>query len=305
MSWQSSIDPSVPAARYPTTASVRANFATAKAEIEQNRAAADATQTQLDELAAAIAEAPAGPQGPKGDKGDTGDTGPTGATGPKGDQGEPGPQGPPGPTGPTGATGAKGDQGDPGPQGPTGATGATGATGDTGATGATGAAGAPAWLYKSKLSTAVSISLAQTKVLSLPIPANTLQVGDIIEVLAHSRYTSTATASTDASFVQIGPADDISGAVIGLLNYGNAATARTNNAEMHYHQIVIRSIGTSGKAMAGMSRQRQVASTALGGAPNATVTINTTVANYIVLSYNSGLAGATNTFEVAQIRLIR
>lgn len=84
MSWQSSIDPSVPAARYPTTASVRANFATAKAEIEQNRAAADATQTQLDALAAAIAEAPAGPQGPKGDKGDTGDTGPTGATGPAG-----------------------------------------------------------------------------------------------------------------------------------------------------------------------------------------------------------------------------
>ena len=266
MSWQSSIDPSVPAARYPTTASVRANFATAKAEIEQNRAAADATQTQLDELAAAIAEAPAGPAGPAGPQG------PAGPTGPQGDTGATGPQGPQGNTGATGATGLTGPQGPAGPTGPqgpagpTGATGATGATGDTGATGATGAAGAPAWLYKSQLSTAVSISHAQTKVLSLPIPANTLQVGDIIEVLAHSRYTSTATASTDASFVQIGTADDISGAVIGLLNYGNAATARTNNAEMHYHQIVIRSIGTSGKAMAGMSRQRQVASTALGGA---------------------------------------
>lgn len=239
MSWQSAIDPSVPAARYPTTASVRANFATAKAELEANRELADATQARVDALAATVAQLPTALQGPKGDKGDT------------------------------------------------------------------GADGAPAWLYKSRLTASVSIAATQTKVLSLAIPANTLQVGDIIEIVAHSRYTSTATASTDASFVKIGTADDISGAVIGQLNYGNAATARTNNAEMHYHQIVIRSIGTSGTAMAGMSRQRQVASTAVGGAPNATVTINTTVANYVVLSYNSALAGATSVFEAAQIRLIR
>lgn len=305
MSWQSSIDPSVPAARYPTTASVRANFATAKAEIEQNRAAADATQTQLDALAEAIADAPAGPQGPKGDKGDTGDTGPTGATGPKGDQGEPGPQGPPGPTGPTGATRAKGDQGDPGPQGPTGATGATGPTGPTGATGAQGAAGAPAWLYKDKLTTSAAVAATETKIASLLIPANTLQVGDIIEVIAHSRYTSTATASTDAEYLRCGATNDVSGDIIGQLNYGNAATVRANNAELHHHQIIIRSIGNTGSAMAGMSRQRQVQTTTIGGAAYSAQTINTTINNYIVLSYKSGLAGATNTFEVAQIRLIR
>lgn len=251
---------------------MRDNFQRIKDELEANRASADATQTALEALAVQVENVTTGPIGP---------------------------QGPTGPAGPTGETG------DPGPAGATGPQGPQGPTGPTGATGATGANGAPAWLYKSRLTTSVSIAATQTKVLSLAIPANTLQVGDIIEIIAHSRYTSSATASTDASYVKIGTADDTSGTNIGQLNYGNAATSRTNNAEIHHHQIVIRSIGASGTAMAGMNRQRQVPSTAVGGAPSAVATINTTQANYLVFSYNSGLAGATSVFEAAQIRLIR
>ena len=58
MTWQSAIDTTVPAARHPTTASVRQNFATIKSELTNNRAAADATQEALDALAQQVAELP-------------------------------------------------------------------------------------------------------------------------------------------------------------------------------------------------------------------------------------------------------
>ena len=49
--------------------------------------------TNFDELAARIANAPPGPKGDKGDKGDKGPRGFTGKQGPKGDTGPQGPQG--------------------------------------------------------------------------------------------------------------------------------------------------------------------------------------------------------------------
>lgn len=58
MTWQSQVDEAVPAARRPTTASVRQNFATIKDELQNNRAAADATQNALEALAQQVAELP-------------------------------------------------------------------------------------------------------------------------------------------------------------------------------------------------------------------------------------------------------
>lgn len=52
MSWQSSIDPSVPAARYPTTASVRQNFSTIKTELQQARGLIAQNTAAIEELQA-------------------------------------------------------------------------------------------------------------------------------------------------------------------------------------------------------------------------------------------------------------
>ena len=85
----SSIDPTVPVAGNPTTASVRENFAAAKAEIQELQARA-------------LIHGPAGPQGPTGATGPQGQPGATGLAGPQGPKGATGPAGPQGPTGATG-----------------------------------------------------------------------------------------------------------------------------------------------------------------------------------------------------------
>lgn len=109
----SAIDETKPAMGNPTTQSVRANFAAAKAEIE-------ALQQAIAEGGGTGETGPAGPQGPAG---------PTGPQGPAGADGAAGPQGP---AGADGATGPQGPAGPTGPQGPTGPAGATGPAGPAG-----------------------------------------------------------------------------------------------------------------------------------------------------------------------------
>jgi hypothetical protein len=176
----SQIDPTIPPEGQPTTADVRANFATAAQEITDLQAAAEgapflplaggqlggplilyndpgsareaATKQFVEQKLALGLPGPKGDPGPPGPPGPVGPAGVPGAQGPAGPVGQ-GTQGPPGPAGPTGATGAQGDtgpygiqgsQGDPGPPGPWGPQGPAGATGATGAQGAPGPQG-PNW----------------------------------------------------------------------------------------------------------------------------------------------------------------
>ena len=100
----SAIDATKPTTGNPTTQSVRANFAAAKAEIE-------ALQQAIAEGGGTGETGPAGPQGPAGPTGPQGPAGADGAagqTGPAGADGATGPQGPAGPTGPQGPAGADG-----------------------------------------------------------------------------------------------------------------------------------------------------------------------------------------------------
>ena len=109
----SAIDATKPTTGNPTTQSVRANFAAAKAEIE-------ALQQAIAEGGGTGETGPAGPQGPAGPTGPQGPAGADGAagqTGPAGADGATGPQGPAGPTGPQGPTGPAGATGPAGPAG--------------------------------------------------------------------------------------------------------------------------------------------------------------------------------------------
>jgi hypothetical protein len=133
----SNIDPTKPVQGSPTTASVRANFSAAAAEITALQdASAEAPYMPLSGGAMTgslmLANDPGSAReaatkgyvdhqsqvpGPAGPAGSPGPIGPTGS------QGVPGPPGPAGPTGvpgDTGATGAIGPPGEQGPQGPPG-----------------------------------------------------------------------------------------------------------------------------------------------------------------------------------------
>jgi len=109
----SAIDATKPTTGNPTTQSVRANFAAAKAEIEalQQAIAEGGGTGETGPEGPQGPAGPTGPQGPAGADGAAGQTGPAGPTGPQGPQGQAGPTGPQGPAGPAGATGPAGPAG--------------------------------------------------------------------------------------------------------------------------------------------------------------------------------------------------
>ena len=145
---------------------------------------------------------PTGSQGPQGNTGAQGATGPQGsigAQGPQGFQGVQGSTGAQGATGPQGSTGAQGPQGFQGVQGSTGAQGATGPQGSVGSTGATGSQGptGPSGGVTNFIDYA-SIThtgdTSQTILNRVLIPANTVQVGNVLSIQVRTTK-NTATAS--------------------------------------------------------------------------------------------------------------
>ena len=106
----------------------------------------------------------------------TGATGPEGPIGPQGPQGIQGNQGVDGPQGPQGPTGPEG------PQGIQGATGLTGDTGPQGIQGPTGANGNAAIINQDNNNTVFTGSTAETILSTLKIPANTIIIGDTLQI---------------------------------------------------------------------------------------------------------------------------
>ena len=145
-----------------------------------------------------------GVTGPQGSVGPQGVQGPQGLQGVQGVQGATGPQGSVGPQGPQGfqgAQGVQGVQGSQGVQGPQGFQGATGPQGLQGVQGATGpVSGTPRFLINGiGLSTATS---SEAILSTITIPANTIQVGDFVEI--EWRLLKTNANSTWNSRVYIG-----------------------------------------------------------------------------------------------------
>lgn len=105
-----------------------------------------------------------------------------------------GPQGPPGADGAAGAAGATGPAG---PTGPTGPTGGTGAAGTNGTNGTNGAAGSPGTILLASGAPSTSAgSFTNVSLIGGPLTvlgANTIAVGDVLEMNASGNFTSTGT----------------------------------------------------------------------------------------------------------------
>jgi hypothetical protein len=164
---------------------------------------------------------------------------------------------------------------------------------------------APPYALAAKLTATVTVANTNTSVLSLSIPANTLQVGDVIEVYGYGRFNSNATASTDKLSVTLGTGSGVSNPIVTTTSYGNAATARTNLPVMLSGMLVVRAVGTNASIMGEIMQQRPINATNVPGATAATMSFNSTVDNLVSLNYLSGVSSASISFETAVIKLWR
>lgn len=171
------------------------------------------------------AAGPAGPQGPPGSvqfedltpeqieelRGPQGVQGPAGPTGPQGPAGPQGLQGPTGATGPQGATGAQGAQGATGPQGPQGPQGLQGETGPMGPQGPAGYSGLTVY-QNSAPQVMGAFASTFVELAALTIPANTLAIGDSIEIVYYASFANSGTPGTRTMRIF---KDTVGGAVVG------------------------------------------------------------------------------------------
>lgn len=255
-----------------------------------------------------------GPPGLPGDPGEDawaipgppGAAGAQGYPGPPGEEGQPGDDGAPGPAGVAGAAGAAGAAGVAGAQGPPGVDGDMGEEGTpipgpTGVTGATGPTGGAQLLY-SNTSVPAGNTVANTTAetafsSSYTIPANSLNVGDVILVDLAGTYGTALAAPTLEAKLKYGSTVLIdTGAltqVVGLSSQAWQALAT----------LTVNSVGATGQMECSVELMFSTAATAAltvivdGGA----VTIDTTVNAALTITVQWSAASASNTITLRQM----
>ena len=161
-------------------------------------------------------------------------------------------------------------------------------------------------LYTAALTATNTLSATAGAIIQQSIPANTLAVGDIIEIEAMGRFNSTAIATADTCAVTLGTsATPTSNPGVCTSSYKNAATARTNLPVQVSARLVVRAIGASGSVMGQIRQWRHVLPTTIPVATTLALTFNTTVANTLAITYASGNAAASVSWETASIKIIR
>ena len=166
-----------------------------------------------------------------------------------------------------------------------------------------------AWVYETAVITAASagISSTETALVSLSAPANSLKAGSTYRISASGICTSSV-ANASNFRARIGPAT-LTGAIASVVTPTAAATGTAVPFSVEL-LITIRTNGVSGTALGpatllnngviGVSASAVVVNQVI-----ATVTVDTTVANLIELTYQSAAATTTCTFHNAQIELVR
>lgn len=161
------------------------------------------------------------------------------------------------------------------------------------------------WQLFSKLN-AISSAIAntETQVLSLSIPANTLVVGDTFRITAMALHTNTLAASTSAYKIRIG-STTLTGAVASANSFDNGIIAKTNIIVKIEALVMVQSIGASGTILGQIHVDKGYTSPTIPTGLTTAVALNTTAANLIELTFQSGAATTTNTFYAGIIELLR
>ena len=161
----------------------------------------------------------------------------------------------------------------------------------------------------SSIAASAAINTSETVVTpSTSIPANFLRAGTTYKIILSGTCTSTV-ANLSTFTVRIGTAGTIADTSIATITCIAAASGTTVPFEAVFY-VTNRSTGSSGTAMAsgyvinsgvtGIS-----ASGVGGGGSTATATVNTTVVNFIEVSYKSAATTTTSTFQMAIVELVK
>ena len=204
------------------------------------------------------------------------------------------------------AQGPKGEKGDAGTPGTNGTNGVKGDKGDAGTPGTNGTNGTSAFVLGANLNASVAIStITDALVFRLLVAANTLAVNDLARIRALARFTSTAVASAQTRRIRVTKVVGGSQTVVGAVDYGNAATARSNQPCNLDAVVRVVAIGASGSVVFMGQEGRPTANNATPvNAANATA-IDTTVDNWLELWDVTNNTAAITTWEAGRIEVVR
>jgi SPP1 gp7 family putative phage head morphogenesis protein len=151
-----------------------------------------------------------------------------------------------------------------------------------------------------------AIANAETRVIGVAIPANTLAVGDVLRFTSKGVMSNTTTATTSVFRIRLTPTT-LTNPIVASFSQAMGTVARTNEPWSIDAEVTIISIGASGTAIGQVSLTIRWG--ALQAAPTtaitAAVTINTTVQLQAELTAISGGATTTYTPHTGTIELVR
>jgi hypothetical protein len=159
---------------------------------------------------------------------------------------------------------------------------------------------------RARRTSAVAIANTETVVTNFTLHQDFMEVGTTFRIEAYGRLTSGATAGSSIFRCRIGTTT-LTGNIPASLTIANAALV--TNAPFHLAMLVtIRTDGAGGTAIGNVSVNGGVtgAFTVVAdvSATSGTVVVDTTATKLIELTYISGNAGTTATFENATIDLV-
>lgn len=164
----------------------------------------------------------------------------------------------------------------------------------------------PGYGAVARLVAAVAIANTETVVLSYAMEADLMAVGTVFHIRAIGRLTSGAVGGSSVFRCRIGTTT-LTGNIPATLTIVN--TALVTDAPFEVDMLVaVRTAGATGTVIGEVSVRDGVlaAFTSAGdvSAISATVVVDTTAAKLIELTYISGNAGTTATFEVGLIEIV-
>jgi hypothetical protein len=161
----------------------------------------------------------------------------------------------------------------------------------------------------SSVAASAAINVADTVITpSTPIPANFLQVGSTYRIVVSGTCTSTV-ANLSTFTLRLGLAGTVADTSIATITCTAAAAGAAVPFEAIFY-LTVRTVGAAGTAMGSgyvvNSGITGISATGVGGGGSAAVAaVNTTVANFIEVSYKSAAATTTCTFQMAIVELVK
>ena len=157
-----------------------------------------------------------------------------------------------------------------------------------------------------QITSAVAIANTETLVASVSLPATNMLVGTSFRIKAYGRLTSGATGGSSIFRCRIGTTT-LTGNIPASLTIVNANNV-TDAPFVLDILVTVRTVGASGTAIGNVSvfGGATAAFTVAGdvSAISATVVVDTTATKLVQLTYISGNAGTTATFEDAVIEIM-